>query len=49
MENNVTEGHQDNTHTNNVSKDKTIPYGVYFYGQKWTYIFRMVQIKSVST
>ena len=51
MENNVTEGHQDNTHTNNVSKDKTIPYGVYFYGKKWglPYIFRMVQIESVST
>ena len=50
MENSVTEGHQDNTHTNNVSKDKTVPYGVYVYGKKWglPYIFRMVRYESVS-
>ena len=50
MENNVTEGHQDNTHTNNVSKDKTVPFGVYFYGKKWglPYTFRMVRYEFVS-
>ena len=50
MENNVTEGHQDNTHANNAIKEKTVPYGVYVYGKKWglPYSFRMVRIESVS-